>query len=232
MAREADAAFIAEAGAELRTRLEGDRLDAVIDAANIGAPLLDAIVDHGAYVGVLPFDLPDRVRGISVQAGPAQADGPLLQTLIDAAANGTLTPRVRATMPLAEDLLAQDEVQRGGVRRRSCSHRRAVRAHMDTPGGSRACPPRPLPIARSPPRMIEASCEYCRLREVLPGSWPPRSAGARQRPTSVHGVDVDGSDLPIGGAGEESKSDPYECDEDDHGSRCCHEATLIDQRLA
>lgn len=119
LARPKDEDSVLHAGAAFTDSLAGDAVfDAVLDAAAIGEAALARVGDGGDYVGVVPPALPDSVRGIRTQAVMAAPDGELLGRLLEAAADGSITPRVHATMPLSEVRDAHRMLDAGGLRGR------------------------------------------------------------------------------------------------------------------
>ncbi|SDO49557.1 NADPH:quinone reductase [Nakamurella panacisegetis] len=120
LARPDDADFLRSAGAvEVLTELgSAPRFDAAIDAAVLGAAVLEVVRDGGAYVGVRPGGAPESSRGISVTAVQSHRDGPRLAALLKLAASGELSIRVAGTLPLEEAGRALDLVAAGGQRGR------------------------------------------------------------------------------------------------------------------
>jgi NADPH:quinone reductase-like Zn-dependent oxidoreductase len=95
-------------------RLAPGGVDAVVDAAVIGAPVLAAVRDGGAFEG-------EPERGITVhqvRVSDYARNSAALQGLTDLVAAGKLTLRVGATVPPEQAGEAQTRLQRGGVRGR------------------------------------------------------------------------------------------------------------------
>ncbi|WP_196222980.1 NADP-dependent oxidoreductase [Nocardia seriolae] len=87
-------------GADLVQRVGSGRVDAVIDTALIGAPLLPVVRDGGAFAALLPTAAPAPERGITVTTVQQAPDGRRLAELVDLVEAGTLTLRVADTYPL------------------------------------------------------------------------------------------------------------------------------------
>ena len=120
MARSTDADFLLPAGAvELLTELPADGpFDVVFDTAVLVGPALAAVRDGGTYLGVVPSAIPESVRGISTLAVKSHHDGPRLAGLLAAMAAGELQARVAGTLPLADAVQAQANVEKGAQRGR------------------------------------------------------------------------------------------------------------------
>jgi D-arabinose 1-dehydrogenase-like Zn-dependent alcohol dehydrogenase len=88
-------------------------VDAVIDAASVGVPALDAVRGGGAFVAVLG-GAPVPLRGIRVVNVWIRADGPRLSAL----ARAGLRLRVADTLALDEVAQAHRRVEKGGLRGR------------------------------------------------------------------------------------------------------------------
>ncbi|MCX3061304.1 NADP-dependent oxidoreductase [Streptomyces beihaiensis] len=93
-------------------------VDAVLDAAVIGADALAWVRDGGRYVGVIPGAAPAPERGVRTEAVEVAADGTRLAELARLTDKGTLTARVAHTYPLAEAAQAHARLAEGGVRGR------------------------------------------------------------------------------------------------------------------
>lgn len=119
LGRATDADALRQLGAAVTLTLPGDAsFDAVLDAAAIGDETLASLRDGGDYIGVIPVDVPEPVRGVHTQAVMVSPDGALLGKLLDAAATGSLTPRVYRVMPLSEVQEAHRLLDAGGFRGR------------------------------------------------------------------------------------------------------------------
>lgn len=116
LVRDLGASFFVPRGVELspeiRKAVPGG-VDAVIDAANIGMPALDAVRVGGTFVSVLG-EGPVPLRGIRVASVWIRADGTQLADLV--AAN--LRLRVARTMPLGQVADAHRLPEKGGLRGR------------------------------------------------------------------------------------------------------------------
>lgn len=102
----------------LVTELPNRSVDAVLDAATLQEAALPAIVDGGAFVGVLPPVPVTPERGITVQAVMVAADGPRLAELLTRSATGELAVRVAGTVPLREAAAAYQRFGEPGGRGR------------------------------------------------------------------------------------------------------------------
>ncbi|WP_233613448.1 NADP-dependent oxidoreductase [Leucobacter edaphi] len=119
LARSSDEAFVAGTGASfIDTLPTSSTFDAALDAAAIGPEVLPSIVDDGHYVGVIPPAVPEAFRGIKSEAVMVAPDGSGLAQLLFDAANGHITPRVHATLPLEEAVTAHRLLEAGNVRGR------------------------------------------------------------------------------------------------------------------
>ncbi|WP_125099245.1 zinc-binding dehydrogenase [Leucobacter chromiireducens] len=119
LARPADEAFVAGTGASFVDTLpDSPHFDAAFDAAVIGSGVLMSIRDGGHYVGVAPAAVPDAPRDITSEAVLVAPNGAQLSALLDAAARGSITPRVHRTLPLERAAAAHRELEAGGVRGR------------------------------------------------------------------------------------------------------------------
>jgi NADPH:quinone reductase-like Zn-dependent oxidoreductase len=95
-------------------------VDGLLDAANIGAPILPAIRDGGSLAAVRAFEGQPE-RGITIHqvrvAEYAENQG-ALDRLGQLVAQGKLTPRVAATFPPERASEAHQRLEAGGVRGR------------------------------------------------------------------------------------------------------------------
>lgn len=117
LARAEDAEFVRGLGAGFTTDATPG-WDAVVDAAGLGEPGLALVRDGGAYVGVLPANVPAPERGIAPVSVETQADGRRLADLLARTAAGELPARVHAVVPLDRVADAHRAVAKGGVRGR------------------------------------------------------------------------------------------------------------------
>jgi NADPH:quinone reductase len=92
-------------------------VEAVLDAAALGFPAMDAVRHGGAYVNFTPLHL-NPVRGIREVPVHVHADGSALTALSLLAATGRLTLRVADTYPLEQAPAAFERLAKGGVRGR------------------------------------------------------------------------------------------------------------------
>ena len=118
LARDADADFVARAGADLVTELPGPSFDAVLDAAVLLESALAAVRDGGSFVGVAPGAPVAAERGIAVRTVSVEPDSQAIAGLLGLAAEGTLEVRVAGRVPLREATKAYDKVADGGQRGR------------------------------------------------------------------------------------------------------------------
>lgn len=93
-------------------------VDAVLDAAVIGAEALAYVRDGGEYIGVIPPAAPAPERGIRVRAVAVTADGKRLAELVELVDKGVLTPRVARSYPLEQAAEAHALAAKSGVRGR------------------------------------------------------------------------------------------------------------------
>lgn len=91
-------------------------VDAVLDAAQLGAPALAAVRDGGAYVGVVAWRSPEAERGVTVTAVQSEPRSAQLGELLEGLAAGRLSARVAAELPLGEAAQAHRRAAAGGVR--------------------------------------------------------------------------------------------------------------------
>ena len=119
LARDADADFVARAGADLVTELPGPTFDAVLDAAVLLESALTAVRDGGSFVGVAPAAPVVAQRGIAVRTLSVEPDSAAIAELLALAAEGTLKVRVAGRVPLPDAATAYDKVADGDQRGRS-----------------------------------------------------------------------------------------------------------------
>ncbi|WP_328670747.1 NADP-dependent oxidoreductase [Streptomyces sp. NBC_00328] len=93
-------------------------VDAVLDAAILGADALDWVRDGGAFMGVIPGAHPASVRGVRTSAVEVAADGARLAELVALVDEGALTTRVAGTYALDEAVKAHARLAEGGLRGR------------------------------------------------------------------------------------------------------------------
>ena len=103
----------ADLGSTVRGLVPGG-VDAVVDAASLGMPALDAVRGGGAFVALLAGRAPVPLRGIRVANVWIRADGPRLAGL----ARAGLRTRVAGTLPLDGVAEAHRRLERGGLRGR------------------------------------------------------------------------------------------------------------------
>jgi hypothetical protein len=89
-----------------------------LDAGLVGMAALDAVRDKGAFVAVAAGAAPVPLRGTRVHNVWIHTDGPRLAELAALVDAGQLTPRVAATLPLAQVATAHERVAAGGLRGR------------------------------------------------------------------------------------------------------------------
>ncbi|GAB0104090.1 NADP-dependent oxidoreductase [Nocardia sp. JMUB6875] len=118
LVRRLGASEFAARGDDLAQRLGAGSVDAVIDAALVGAALLPVVRDGGAFVAVLPPFAPAAERDITVTTVQQAPDGRRLAELVNLVEAGTLTLRVAETYPLAQAAEAHARFEKGGVRGR------------------------------------------------------------------------------------------------------------------
>jgi NADPH:quinone reductase-like Zn-dependent oxidoreductase len=118
LARDADADFVARAGADPVTELPGSSFDAVLDAAVLLESALAAVCDGGSFVGVAPDAAVPTERGIAVRTVTVEPDSQAIAGLLGLAAEGRLEVRVAGRVPLREAAKAYDKVADGGQRGR------------------------------------------------------------------------------------------------------------------
>ncbi|MFI8004534.1 alcohol dehydrogenase catalytic domain-containing protein [Streptomyces sp. NPDC086010] len=120
LARASDADFLVRAGAkETITALEGvTGFDAVLDAARLNGPALDAVRDQGTYAGVFPGAEPPAERGVTVVSAVVVPDGERLREMLRLTAEGRLEARRAGAVPLTEAATAYRVLREGGSRGR------------------------------------------------------------------------------------------------------------------
>ena len=118
LARDADADFVARAGADPVTELPGPSFDAVLDAAVLLESALAAVRDGGSFVSVAPGAPVAAERGIAVRTVSVEPDSEAIAGLLGLAAEGTLEVRVAGRVPLREAAKAYEKVAGGGQRGR------------------------------------------------------------------------------------------------------------------
>ncbi|WP_236795738.1 NADP-dependent oxidoreductase [Amycolatopsis sp. GM8] len=101
----------ADVVAAVRDILPGG-VDAVLDAAMLGAPVLAAIHDNGRYHALVEAFAPAGERGIEIHTLWAQPDAPALSRLLHAG----LTTRIAHRLPLEQAAEAHRLAERRGVR--------------------------------------------------------------------------------------------------------------------
>lgn len=119
-ARAADEELVRSLGAAEFTA-EGVRpgsVDAVLDAAMLGAPALEWVRDGGVFVGVQPGREPASVRGVRTTAVEVSADGARLAELARLVDEGALSLRVAETFALRDAAKAHARLAEGGLRGR------------------------------------------------------------------------------------------------------------------
>jgi NADPH2:quinone reductase len=107
------------AAAAIRRAVPGG-VDALVDAALIGPPMLPAIRDGGQLIAVRPFQ-GDTERDITitlVQVMDYLHNKRALATLVDLAGSGRLTLRVADTLPVERVGEAHRRFEKGGIRGR------------------------------------------------------------------------------------------------------------------
>jgi NADPH:quinone reductase-like Zn-dependent oxidoreductase len=118
LARDADAEFLARAGAEPVAELPGPSFDAVLDAAVLLESALAAVRDGGSFVGVAPGSPVAAERGIAMHTVSVEPDSEAIAGLLGLAAEGTLELRVAGRVPLRDAAKAFEKVAGGGQRGR------------------------------------------------------------------------------------------------------------------
>jgi NADPH:quinone reductase-like Zn-dependent oxidoreductase len=120
LARESDEELVRSLGADrfVSDGVAPGSVDAVLDAAILGADALEWVRDGGAFMGVIPGAHPASVRGVRTAAVEVAADGARLAELVALVDAGALTTRVAETYPLDEAVKAHARLAQGGLRGR------------------------------------------------------------------------------------------------------------------
>lgn len=107
----------ADLAATVRAAVPGG-VDAVVDAAVVGLPALDAVRNGGAFVAVGAGQDPVPLRGVRVSTVFVRADAAQLSEVATLAEAGRLTTRVAGTYPLERAAEAYERLAKGGLRGR------------------------------------------------------------------------------------------------------------------
>ncbi|MER5387100.1 NADP-dependent oxidoreductase [Streptomyces sp. NPDC002688] len=120
LAREGDEELVRSLGADrfVSGAVAPGSVDAVLDAAILGADALEWVRDGGAFMGVIPGAHPVSVRGVRTGAVEVAADGARLAELVALVDEGALTTRVAETYALDEVVKAHARLAEGGLRGR------------------------------------------------------------------------------------------------------------------
>jgi NADPH:quinone reductase-like Zn-dependent oxidoreductase len=120
LARQSDEPYVRSLGAThfISTTAQPGRVDAVLDAAQLGEATLDWVHDGGAFVSLRPGGQPASVRGIRTTSVSAVPDAARLTELVTLSDEGVLTTRVAKTYPLTEVAKAHAHLAEGGLRGR------------------------------------------------------------------------------------------------------------------
>ncbi|MEY2242618.1 NADP-dependent oxidoreductase [Streptomyces sp. BF23-18] len=120
LAREGDEQLVRSLGADrfVSDGVAPRSVDAVLDAAILGAEALEWVRDGGAFMGVIPGAHPVSVRGVRTSAVEVAADGARLAELVALVDEGALTTRVAGTYALDEAVKAHARLAEGGLRGR------------------------------------------------------------------------------------------------------------------
>ena len=113
--------FVARSEGELAVAVRGlipGGVDAVVDAAALGAPALDAVRGGGRFAALAPNAVPLPLRGTRVELVLVRADGVQLGQLAALVDAGRLTLRVASTHDLHEVAVTHELMARGGTRGR------------------------------------------------------------------------------------------------------------------
>ncbi|MGH9212265.1 MAG: NADP-dependent oxidoreductase [Acidimicrobiales bacterium] len=117
LARAKDEKFVRSLGADFTTQA-APGWDALADGAALQEQGVALVRDGGLFVGVQPGAAPAEERGVTIHVVVTQPDGARLAQLLDTTANGHLTARVHAVVPLDQVAAAHRAVAEGGVRGR------------------------------------------------------------------------------------------------------------------
>ncbi|MEV4339576.1 NADP-dependent oxidoreductase [Streptomyces sp. NPDC049590] len=119
-AREGDEEAVRALGAARFTAgaVEPRSVDAVLDAAVLGAPALESVRDGGAFVAVRDGALPRAERGVRTENVWVRADGARLAELVRLVDEGVLTLRVAESFALEDAAKAHARLAGGGLRGR------------------------------------------------------------------------------------------------------------------
>ncbi|MFI0968071.1 NADP-dependent oxidoreductase [Streptomyces sp. NPDC021080] len=120
LAREDDEELVRSLGADrfVSDGVAPGSVDAVLDAAILGADALEWVRDGGAFLGVILGAHPESVRGVRTGAVEVAADGARLAELVALVDEGALTTRVAGTYALDEAAKAHARLAEGGLRGR------------------------------------------------------------------------------------------------------------------
>ncbi|WP_392964349.1 zinc-binding dehydrogenase [Streptomyces sp. LN245] len=120
LAREGAEEFVRSLGADrfVSDGVAPGSVDAVLDAAILGADALDWVRDGGAFMGVIPGAHPASVRGVRTGSLEVAADGARLAELVALVDAGALTTRVAGTYALDDVVKAHARLAEGGLRGR------------------------------------------------------------------------------------------------------------------
>ncbi|MFJ7969249.1 NADP-dependent oxidoreductase [Streptomyces sp. NPDC096324] len=120
LAREGDEELVRSLGADrfVSDGVAPRSVDAVLDAAILGADALEWVQDGGAFMGVIPGAHPASVRGVRTGAVEVAADGARLAELVALVDEGALTTRVAGTYALDEAVKVHARLAEGGLRGR------------------------------------------------------------------------------------------------------------------
>ncbi|MFE2302291.1 NADP-dependent oxidoreductase [Streptomyces sp. NPDC059445] len=120
LAREGDEELVRSLGADefVSDGVAPRSVDAVLDAAILGADALEWVRDGGAFMGVIPGAHPASVRGVRTGAVEVAADGARLAELVALVDAGALTTRVAGAYALDEAVKAHARLAEGGLRGR------------------------------------------------------------------------------------------------------------------
>ncbi|MEU0006660.1 NADP-dependent oxidoreductase [Streptomyces sp. NPDC006314] len=119
-ARAADEELVRSFGAAHFTAegVEPGSVDAVLDAAMLGAPALEWVRDGGVFLSTHPGRQPGSVRGVRITAVEVSADGARLAELVGLVDEGALSLRVAETFALQDASKAHARLAEGGLRGR------------------------------------------------------------------------------------------------------------------